>query len=317
MPFLVNLFGLLALVLVTATPAADHACLRLLAPSVKSSPFPVRVYRGERKVPRFVDALPDYNAETDLMLAFEPGGHVDLYVGPTFVHTNFNPNPPRVRRSVSPGINVRVRVGKATVDRIQGFLAANSQLQCWGFSCHHNALLVLHHNGVFLRNFIPLHGASTYSKILNEGFVDAAGNPFPQDLILINVPGEDPIAATHGNLQGHDVGRSVHFFLNFAGTKEQAIVYLTDQGPLLAPLALALQEGNWNNVSESQRKMVNNFFRYFESEMLNLAEAHGGTQAWLIAQSRGQIPPAQMNEAIKASMLVAIARVRAEAEAGE
>ena len=87
--------------------------------------------------------------------------------------------------------------------------------------------------------------------------------------------------------------------------------WLLAMAPRLGAVAEAIQTGKWDAVPGDQREVVVRFNRYFESELLKLTDAHGGTQQWLLKRSRGQIDQATMNAVVKKAMEAAVARLKA------
>ncbi len=290
--------------------ATYHPCLDIISPKPETLPFPVRYFKSHRKIIDFNEAVPDYDPSQEIMVGFDLGGHVDLFVGDLFVHTNFQGIEPCHRRSINAGVHVRVSVGKQIVDGLLGFIEEKKQYQCWGFSCHHNALLVLHHNGVHLNSYIPMRGSSSYTRILNNGFVDGNGNPFRQQILVTQTnDGGEHLEGIYNTLMLHQTGRGVTTLLALSDTKEEFKTVLLSRAPHLAPIAVVLETGDFSPLPPDLLVLAHNYFRLFEAELLTLVEPNGGSMNWLVAYSRGTHDLPLFKAGIRMAMLNSLDRL--------
>lgn len=267
---------------------ANHPCLKLLAPTEQNIPFPFRFHHAPTKRTLFADAIPNYNAETDFIFLFNPGGHVDLFIGPYFVHTDFQRFAPKIHQLIPNGVHVKVTASKEKIDQLVEFMEQKKHYQCWGLLCHHNALLLLQKNGIHLIDYVPIKGASIFSKILHEGFVNEKGERLEQEVILVHPNVNENLTKLYDTLRRAELSRGFSELLVRFDLKEH-LQTLMSRDPRLKPILAAIEAQNFSALSPEVRGVIHEFFSTFESELLLLADVHGGSGHLLALRSEGKI----------------------------
>lgn len=151
----------------------------------------------QRQHIRLLEAIPDYQPESEVLFTFREDGHAQMYFGDYFwdVH-NVDPG----HRSIVYGVVVRLKVGKEIVAALEDSVREKRH-QRGTYSCHHTTLLFLLRHGVHLAGGMPFLGSDVYRRAMREGFRFEDGSTIPQEVYLIHHGDENLIEQLDDRIQ--------------------------------------------------------------------------------------------------------------------
>jgi hypothetical protein len=260
--------------------------------------------------------LPEYDSKTEVLFLLR-FNHSSLYFGKYFWDWDGS-GKFRVRtypKVIAAQLVIRLRVGEATVTRLEEQVAsgrANSTL--WG-SCIMRTLYLLNSVGVRPNGPVPLTVLQLIETTLLDGFVDDTGAKIPQTVYALETPGQDLIPDYVTGLRRHHVDY-FYMFMGLYGVPPSifamALREATTDSELLAIPALLNDLELANTLSERQRRFM--LALIFESErniQRTLDRLAGSSYVALAYASYLQVPPQAPAEVMLAAFRQTIPEVLA------
>jgi len=223
------------------------------------------------------ETLPEFDPKTEFLFHFYPDGHAVFYSGGDFRESGEEVAREGLR-AIHNGVSVKVTVGEEKVLKINEAMKtvkfANSRNL---YTCQQFLLYMLQEVGVNMKDGPHLLGSSTYRSMLEKGFIDEAGKPYPHSVVVLQAEGLDLIPATYNVMGVYEIGRQHGFFdgvrarLTYGNAELLADVQSTTKNPLINSWATNFTTGG--PLTEQEMKLAHSVVQAGEKKFLDKLRA--------------------------------------------